>query len=104
MEREWTFDLEFEVAQVRCRFLRQGKDILEYTVQLELWHEQIWNPVIRYDNAHGFCHYDTIHPDGTQDKTSIYRGDANTNFTWAIQEIRANWKAHCSRYIAEVKS
>jgi hypothetical protein len=104
MEREWTFDLEFEVAQVRCRFLRHGKDILEYTVQLELWHLQTWNPVIRYDNAHGFCHSDTIHADGTQDKTPIYRGDANTTFTWAIQEIRANWKAHCSRYMAEVKS
>jgi len=102
MDREWTFDLEFGIAQVRCRYSRQSKKILEYTVQLELWHTQTWRPIIRYDNAHGFCHCDTIHADGSQDKTPIHRGDANTNFTWAIQEIRTNWKAHCSRFMAEV--
>ena len=87
VEREWTFDLESEEAQVRCRYLRQAKQILEYTVQLELWHMQTWKPVVRYDNAHGFCHCDTIHPDGSQDKTPIYRGDANTNFTWGSRKF-----------------
>jgi hypothetical protein len=36
VQREWTFDLEFEEAQVRCRLARQRRQIQEYTVQLEL--------------------------------------------------------------------
>lgn len=66
-----------EEVQIRCRYRRQGNRILDYTVQLEIRYQDCWQPVVRYDNAHGFCHFDTIHADGTQDKTPVYRGDAN---------------------------
>jgi hypothetical protein len=101
--REWIIDVSLDEAQIRCRYRRQGNQILDYTVQLEVWHQGRWQPVVRYDNAHGFCHCDTLHPDGSQDKTPIYRGDANANFTWAIRELRMNWEAHRNRYLAEVK-
>jgi hypothetical protein len=104
VEREWTFPVTIDEVQIRCRYRRQGKLILQYTVQLEIWRGNNWQPIIRYDNAHGFCHYDTIHADGSQDKTPVYRGDANANFTWAIDELRANWEFHQTRFLAEVRS
>jgi hypothetical protein len=103
IEREWTHEVAFQEAQIRSRYRRQGLSILDYIVQLEIWHSNAWRPVVRYDNAHGFCHCDTIHADGSQDKTPIVRGDANTNFTWAIKELRANWQSQRSRFLAEVK-
>lgn len=103
VEREWTYEVAFEEAQIRSRYRRQGLNTLDYTVQLEIWHSNTWMPVVRYDNAHGFCHCDTIHADGSQDKTPVVRGDANTNFTWAIKELRASWQVHSSRFRAEVK-
>jgi hypothetical protein len=84
-------------VHIRCRYQRQGNQILEYT------HQATWQPIVRYDNARGFCHRDLIHVDGTQDKTPIYRGDANANFTWAIKELRMNWQSHRSRFLAEIK-
>jgi hypothetical protein len=104
IEREWTHEVAFQEAQIRSRYRRQGLMILDYTVQLEIWHSNTWRPVVRYDNAHAFCHCDTIYADGSQDKIPIVRGDANTNFTWAIKELRANWQSHRSRFLAEVKS
>jgi hypothetical protein len=103
VEREWILGVVPDQVRIRCRFKRQGKQLLEYTVQLELQHENAWQPAVRYDNAHGFCHCDTIHPDGTQDKKPIHRGDANANFTWAIKEIRASWQSQRARFLSEIK-
>ena len=61
-----------------------------------------WQPILRYDNAHGFCHRDTLHADGTQDKTPVYYGSANQTFTHAIQDVRANWRAHRDRFLREI--
>jgi hypothetical protein len=59
---------------------------------------------MRYDNAHGFCHRDCLHPDGTQDKTRIYVGDVNETFSYAIDDLRTNWEAHQARFLKEIKS
>jgi hypothetical protein len=104
VEREWILDVLIDEARIRCRYSRRRKRIFDYTVQLEIWHDGIWRPIVRYDNSHGFCHCDTIHADGTQDKVPIYRGDANFNFTWAIKEVRGNWQSHRERFLTEMKS
>ncbi len=63
-----------------------------------------WHPAVRYDNAHGFCHRDTLHPDGTQEKTPVASGGANETFTFAIDELRTTWEAHRARFLREAKS
>jgi hypothetical protein len=83
---------------------RQGKEILQFAVQLELNCHGVWRPVVRYDNAHGFCHRDTLHADGTQEKTRLFVGDLNATFTFAIADLKANWQAHCDRFLWEVQS
>ncbi|HUY35727.1 MAG TPA: hypothetical protein VMV69_23490 [Pirellulales bacterium] len=103
VEREWILGVLPDEARIRCHYRRRANRVLEYTVQLEIRHDEAWRPVIRYDNAHGFCHRDTIHPDGTQDKMPIHRGDSNDNFTWAIEELRAHWESERTRFLREVK-
>jgi hypothetical protein len=102
-ERLWLQDLAPGQARMRCHYKRKGKSILQYTVQLELLHEGVWKPIVRYDNAHGFCHRDTVHPDGSQEKTPIFIGTANDTFTWAIKEAQGNWEAHVKRFLEEVR-
>jgi hypothetical protein len=75
---------------------------VRFTVQLEVLHQGKWTPIVRYDNAHGFCHRDTLHPDGSQDKTRVFVGDVNETFTYAIEDLRATWEAHRARYLREV--
>jgi hypothetical protein len=76
--------------------------MIRFTVQLELFHSEQWQPVVRYDNAHGFCHCDTLHADGSQDKTPVYFGSANDTFTRAIDELHNHWQAHWARFLREV--
>src|SRR5205823_5744893 len=71
MTRDWLMRLDSPEARIRCGYKRHGKYILQFMVQLEILHEGTWQAVVRYDNAHGFCHRDTLHPDGTQDKTTL---------------------------------
>jgi hypothetical protein len=73
-------------------------------VQLEISHGESWQPIVRYDNAHGFCHRDTLHADGSQDKTRVFVGDLNETFTYAVEDLRANWQAYRSRYLGEIES
>ena len=86
-----------------ARSFRRGKMVERFTVQLEIRISAQWVAIVRYDNAHGFCHRDTLHPDGTQEKVPIYRGAANSNFTWAIEDLRANWQFQRARFLAEIK-
>ena len=102
-ERLWVQELAPDRVRLRCQYKRKGKTILQYTVQLEALHNGLWQPVVRYDNAHGFCHRDTIHPDGTQEKTPTFIGTASETFTWAVKEAQTNWEAHLSRFLGEIR-
>ena len=102
--REWIQALVPDEARLRCRYKRRGQRILEYTVQLEVRYLGHWQAVVRFDNAHGFCHRDEIHPDGTETKTPTFVGDANETFTRAIQEVQTHWESHRNRFLAEIKS
>ena len=103
VEKYWFIELAPQEAQVRCICRRVGKEVTSFTVQLEIAHQGQWTPIVRYDNAHGFCHRDTIHPDGTQDKTVIFVGDLGETFTFAIADVKASWKDYRSRYLGEVQ-
>jgi hypothetical protein len=104
VQREWVHELAPERARVRCRYKRQGKSIVEFTVQLEIQNQGRWRPAVRFDNAHGFCHRDDLHPDGSQEKTVLFAGDANETFTVAIEELQAHWESHANRFLREIKS
>ena len=99
--RTWFVRLARAEAQIRCSFQRVRNRVVRFAVQLEIWYAGNWVPVVRYDNAHGFCHRDTLHPDGSQEKTGVFVGDVNQTFTYAVEELRANWQAQRARYLGE---
>src|SRR6266480_1483262 len=103
LERSWFVEVEPGGARVRCAYQRVGRTIVRFTVQLEIERSGSWLPVVRYDNAHGFCHRDDLHPDGGQDKTAVFVGDVNATFTYAIQDLRTNWTVHRHRFLNEMK-
>jgi hypothetical protein len=93
-EREWTVNLELDDARLRCSYRRRGKQIEQYTAQLEVHHEGAWKPVVRFDNVHGFDHCDIVHGDGTREKAAVIASDPNAAFTRAIKALRANSREH----------
>ncbi|MGH2533175.1 MAG: DUF7718 family protein [Thermomicrobiales bacterium] len=44
----------------RARLTTDRGRVVRYTAQFEVWHDGLHRPAIRYDNAHGFPHRDTL--------------------------------------------
>jgi hypothetical protein len=97
-QRQWFVNASPGIARIRCSYRRRGNRIDQFLAQLEISLENDWVGVVRYDNAHGFCHRDILHPDGTQEKTRLFRADTNEIFTYAVEELKTNWQSHRARY------
>ena len=65
--------------------------VQSFAVQLELYYNENWLPVIRYDNAHGKAHIDKYFSDGKKEKTFLDL-DYNTALTLADWDINTNWE------------
>ena len=102
-EQSWLVDLSPGEARLRCSFVRRRRMIKNFTVQMEIRIGDHWVAVIRYDNAHGFCHRGVLHPDGSQDKVQVFVGDVNETFTFAIEDVRVHWQVHRARFLGEKK-
>jgi hypothetical protein len=102
IDRQWTEDFVAGSVRLRCAYQRRGKQVLRFTVQLEAFRDGAWHAVVRYDNAHGFCHRDTLHADGSQEKAALFVGDINATFTYGVEDLKANWPAYYARYVKEV--
>jgi hypothetical protein len=42
--------------------------------------------------------------DGTHDKTALFVGDVSATFTYAIEDLKANWPAYHARYLKETSA
>lgn len=66
-------------------------------VQYEIFREGNWQPVARYDTAHGYFHRDVYTSRGAV-KYRIFIQDLGQALTYAIQDLRVNWEMYKRRY------
>lgn len=85
--------------RIRVRFKKDRGKIIEFVVQYETLLRGKWQPVIRYDTAHGEPHTDVIRPDGTKEKRLLHFPNFNDAFSYAEEDIKANWKQYRQRYL-----
>ena len=102
--RSYFVDLEYGVV-LRVRFTNNEQGLTDrFTVQLELYDpatpDDTWNPVVRYDNAHGSAHIDHITPKGvTFLKEPLYmRWPYNAALGRAIDELSRDYPRHIARF------
>lgn len=103
--REWEIWLEHNI-QIRVHLATDYRgNVDNFTAQLELWLDGKWQPVTRYDNAHGEAHIDYINPKGV-----TYRKDwlnlrwpFNTAFTDARWEIAETYEEHIARFTTQLE-
>lgn len=79
--------------------VREGKNVVDFVVQLEAYIDDRFRPIIRYNGSHGHPHRDTLDWNGeTIEKRWAPPGTTNSHVvTEAIKEVSAN----AERYIAE---
>lgn len=94
---------ETQENRYRHQHTWDGNQIVKFTIQYEALVEGQWHPVLRYDNAHGIPHRDTLHPDATQTK-EMYPSYSNAEvLTIGQRDIIENWPAYRAAYQKEMK-
>jgi hypothetical protein len=83
-----------EGVQKRHRHETVRGKVVAFTVQLEIWLESAWLPIVRYDAAHGFAHRDIYETPRRKRKERIDL-DLSDALTLADRDIDRNW----SRYV-----
>lgn len=86
----------------RIRHVRLRGQVIEFLVQYEIRIAGEWNPVVRYDTAHGFAHKDVLHPAGKADKEALPFTDYNLALIYAENDLRKNWKKYREAFLQEV--
>jgi len=95
VEFRWLFDND---NALRVHFEIEHGKVNSFVVQLEcLWKDK-WNPVVRYDTAHGFAHRDKMYPGRKTEKSKIPVRNFNDGLNFAIDDLEANWREYRRRY------
>lgn len=89
-----------EENALRVHFDIEHGQVLKFVIQLEsrFARQDNWNPVVRYDTAHGFAHCDRLHPYQSTLKTEMITQDYNEALTLAINDLITNWRFYRRRY------
>ena len=87
----------------RHEHLTEGAKVTGFVVQYEIFIEDEWMPVVRYDTAHGYAHKDLMNPDGSKEKIFMGTSDLNEALTVADMDIIENWERYKERYLRRLK-
>ena len=104
-EREFLIYLDPETRLCRYRHyhVSDGKEIVEFRIQLEVLANDEWYAVVRYDTAHGKPHRDILHPNGEQTKDWFEGYSVADVLTIGQKDIMENWTAYRDRFMKEMK-
>ena len=84
--------------QIRVDFeTERGEVVALHAVQYETRIERQWQPVARYDAAHGFFHLDLYTVRGAL-KYRLFVQDLSQALTFAIDDLKSNWRGYKRRF------
>lgn len=101
-KKERQFLLELPLGKSKDIMLRnifrlRGNMIKSFVVQSEIRimekGKQVWNPIVRYDCAHGFIHRDLINRNGKKTKEKLATQNLKDAIKIAIEEMKNNLKS-----------
>jgi hypothetical protein len=83
---------------VRVNFDRSSPQVLQFSVQYLARIAGEWQPIVRFDTAHGHAHMDISLPDGGQETRKLPFSNYNTALTFAIRDIQEKWPFYRERF------
>ena len=86
------------VDRIRVDFeTDHGEVIALHVVQYETSLGEEWQPVARYDTAHGFFHLD-VYTSRSAMKYRIVVPDLGQALTFALNDLKTNWRVYKQRF------
>ena len=70
--------------------IERGK-VKKFVIQYEAFISDEWQPIARYDTAHGFAHLDLYTTGAQKQKSKLYLNDFNAALTYAEKDLKKNW-------------
>lgn len=89
--------------RVRRRHVTERGKVIRFVAQYEALIDQEWVAIVRYDTAHGFAHRDVMHPGRRPEKTQLHLRDFGEAYTFAVYDLKANWRRYRERYEQEAR-
>lgn len=89
--------------RLRVRLEIENGELTDVVFQYESFINGKWNPIVRYDCAHGFFHRDIIKPNGDQEKQSIEIPNLKDAAKYAEQDLKDRWEWYREKYIKQLK-
>jgi len=72
--------------------------VVAFAVQLEIFLDGRWSPVVRFDSEHGFSHRDRFHRSGESRKEALFSSFGEA-LTAADEDILENWEGYRTRFL-----
>jgi len=104
-EREFIIYLDPEERLNRYRHYHvwERGHIIEFRIQYEALIGGEWQPIVRYDTAHGGPHKDILHPDRPETKEWFTFYSCAEVLTIGQRDIMENWPVYRARYEKEMQ-
>lgn len=93
-----------EDTQLRHIHTHWKNEVTSFTVQLEAYIKNKWQPVVRYDTAHGFAHKDIVHSDGSIEKIPLYISSFKEALTFSDRDLKTNWRIYREEFLKEAEN
>ena len=94
---EYVIPLSLDARKRHYHESDEGK-VTRFSVQLEVFVNNVWQVVIRYDSSHGFSHIDQYKLDGIKVKKELHL-NLSEALTFADEDIKENWKVYQKRFL-----
>lgn len=85
-------------AQKRHHHETQLGKVVRFMVQLEVFVEGEWKPVVRYDCAHGYAHRDRFNLKGKQVKEDV-KMSYEEALTFADDDLDDHWQTYRDSFL-----
>ena len=89
--------------RVRCQINLERGHVSNFVIQYEIFIENNWSPVTRFDTFHDGVHRDLIGPNGKVIKKWFLNLEFDEGLTFAYNDIEMNWERYRQRYISKLE-
>lgn len=89
-----------DTDRLRIRFTVHKGKITQLVVQYEALIDEHWEPIVRYDTAHGYLHRD-LYQRGQKEpiKDGVSVRDLNEGLNRAIDDLQRHWQLYKQQFL-----
>lgn len=88
--------------RVRCQIESEKGQVIKFVIQYEIFIQDGWSAVTRFDTFHDAVHRDLIAPDGAISKRWFLHFNFDEGLTFAYNDIENNWEKYREWYISKM--